>query len=83
MTFIQLVTSLGQIDVGKVSRRMCDFFGVVGCLLPPLGELQSGFQYLNPWSSMISGGKTAGHNGERFDMLFNYVCTVIKQCKLW
>ena len=51
--------------------------GVFGCVLTPLGELQSAMQYVTPLPSMTSGGKMAWRNGERFDMLFNCVCTVI------
>ena len=70
MTFIQLVISLGQIDAGKVSSRTCEYFGVFGCVLTPLGELQSAIQYVSPLPSMISGGKMAWRDGERFDMFF-------------
>ena len=61
-------TSVGQIDVGKLSARPCEYFGIVGCVLAPLGELRYPFQYSTPWPLMTSGGKTDGCSGERFDI---------------
>ena len=60
MTFTQLVVSVGQIDVGKVSPRLCEYFGVVGCVLTPLGELQSAAQCVIPLPLITSGGKWIG-----------------------
>ena len=72
--------SVGQIDAGKVCPRPCECFGVFGCVLTPLGELQSAVQCVTPLPSMTSVGKMAWHNGERIDMLFNCIYTVINKC---
>ena len=76
MTLSKVVTSVGQIDVKKVKAHPCEYFGVVGCILAPLGKLQSPVQYLTPLP-LTSGGKTAGCNGARFDVFFcNCIYTV-------
>ena len=72
-----MVMSVGKIDAGKVSSHPYEYFGVFGCVLTPLGELQSAIQYVTPLPSMTSGGRMAWRNGERFDMLFNCICNVI------
>ena len=46
MMLSQMMTSIGQIDVRKVKAHLCEYFGVVGCTLAPLGKLQSPVQYL-------------------------------------
>ena len=82
MTLSQAVTAVGQIDVGKVGTRPYEYFGVVGCVLAPLGELPAAVQYLIPRPLMTCGGKMIGCNGERFAMLFSCVCTVTNGCEL-
>ena len=83
MILSQAVTAVGQIDFGKVSSRPCEYFGVVGCVLAPLGELRAAVQYLIPRPLMTSGCKTTWCNGENFYMLFNIACTVTNGCELW
>ena len=48
MTLSQAVTTVGQIGVGKVITRLCEYFCVVGRVLAPLGELRAAVQYLIP-----------------------------------
>ena len=83
MTLIQAMTVVGQIGFGKASTRPCEYFDVVGCVLAPLGELRAAVQYLILWPLTISGGGTAGCNGESLNMLFNCVCTVTSECEWW
>ena len=83
MILSQAVTAVGQIDVGKVSTRPCEYFGVNGCVLAPLGEARVAVQYLILRPLITSGGKTTGRNGEGFDMLFNCACAVTKGSELW
>ena len=82
MTLSQAVTAVDEIDVGKVSTeidvgkvstRPYEYFGVAGCVLAPLCDLQAAVQYPIPRPLITSGGKTTGCNGESFDMLFNCV----------
>ena len=83
MTFIQLVMSVGKIDAGKVSSHPYEYFYVFGCVVIPLDALLFAVQHLTLLPSITPGGKTVWRNGERFDMLFNCICTVISKCKLW
>ena len=64
----QVMTSRFQIDGGKVSLRQCEYFGVAGCVIIPLGRLLSAVRYLTLLPLMTSGGQTAGCDGERFYM---------------
>ena len=41
-----MVTSGGQIDIGKVCPRPCEYFGVVSFSMDLLGELHSAVQDL-------------------------------------
>ena len=83
MILSHAVTAVSQIDVGKVSTRPCEYFGVNDCFLAPLDELQAAVQYLILRPLITSGGKTTGCNGESFDMLFNCACAVTNGCELW
>ena len=46
MNLSQAVTTVGQIGVGKVSTPLNEYYGVIGCVLAPLGELRASVQYL-------------------------------------
>ena len=81
VTFIQLVMSVGRIDIGQISPRPCEYFCVLGCVVTRLGELQFAVQHLISLPSITPGGTMAWRDGERFDMLFNCACTVINKCK--
>ena len=66
MTLSQVLTSVGQIDVRNVKAHLCEYF----CVLAPLGELQSPKSISDPmiFNDLWTGGKTAGCNGEGFDI---------------
>ena len=68
MTLGQVVTFRGQLGIGEVSSRPCEYFGIVGFILVLLGEPQSAVQNLTSWPLMTSAGQTAGCDGVRFDM---------------
>ena len=80
MTLGQVVTFRGQLGIGKVSSRPCEYFGIVGLILALLGEPQSAVQILTSWPLMTSGGRTAGCDGVRFDMWTTLVMVHI-MCK--